>query len=189
MRSVLLPATALALLAFCSPDDNRRSRETGMVFGDAAAPADSASADAGPATPAAILSQVYLANTSEIQLSKLAAKQASAPAVKRIAAKLVADHTRNREQLRALAQKLGLTLTPAAGGDLSAVDSAAMRADFDQSYIEHAIKGHQDNIEEIRNQLLPAAQNDQVRAYLQKTLTELEGHLAALQEVQRQVPA
>lgn len=194
MKRALLPATALAFLAFCSPDTTRRSGETGMAV-DTAPSGDSASPSSTAVTPAAILSELHLANTTEIQLSKLAVKQASSAAVKRIAKQLAADHSKNRQQVRALAQKLGLTLTPAAGGSIAAADSPPVPpelrgntgADFDRAFVEHEIDEHREGIEKIQNQLLPAAQSEQVRAYLQGTVAEMQSHLASLQQVQRQL--
>ena len=198
MRPVLLPAAALALLTFCSPGNNRRTGETGMTTDTAArASTDSASASPGAeaVTPAAILSQLYTANTAEIQLSKRAARKAASPAVKRVAARLAADHAKNREEERALAQKLNITLTPAGGAEASAADSMALPSDlqgktgrtFDKAFIEHEIKDHEDNIQKIQTQLLPAASNPEVKAYLQKTLTAMQGHLASLKQVQQQL--
>src|ERR1700737_2895941 len=95
MRSVIFPGAALALLTFCSPGNNRRTGETGMATDTAARPStDSAAAAPGAEAvpPAAILSQLYGANTTEIQVSKLAARKAASPAVKRIAGKLAAHH-------------------------------------------------------------------------------------------------
>lgn len=193
MRSVLFPAAVLGLLTSCSPQSNRRTAETGMAEGGPSG--DSATANASSVTPSAILSQLYVANTTEIQLSKLAAKQASSPAVKRLANELAADHSKNREEVRALAQKLGITLIPAVGGDISAADSAAMPpelqgksgADFAKAFIEFEIREHQTNIEKIQDTLLPAGQDVEVKAYLQKTLTGMQRHLAKLNQVQQQL--
>lgn len=191
MRRVLFPAAALALLTFCSPGNNRRTGETGMATDTAAHPsADSASAApaAEAATPVAILSQLYMANTTEIQLSKLAQKKASSPLVKRVAAKLAADHAKNREEERALAQKLNITLTPTS--DSAAVPSELQGKtgrDFDKTFVEYEIKAHQDNIDKIQTQLLPAASSPEEKAYLQKTLTAIQGHLASLKQVQEQL--
>jgi putative membrane protein len=198
MRAVLFPAAALALLTFCSPRNNRRTGETGMATDTAMRPAsDSASTAPGgeTVTPAAILSQLDGANTSEIQVSQLAAKKAVAPAVKRVAAKLAGDHAKNREEERALAQKLSVSLTPAMGAEASPADSSALPSDlqgktgrdFDKAFVEHMIKGHEDNIQKIQTQLLPAASNPEVKAYLQETLTAMQGHLASLQQVQQQL--
>src|SRR5881628_1928456 len=99
MRSVLLTAAVLALLTSCSPG-NRRSSETGMAEGGAGGlssrdtmpsmAGDTAAASTGATTPAAVLSQLYVANTTEIQLSKLAARKAVSSKVKRVATKLAA---------------------------------------------------------------------------------------------------
>jgi putative membrane protein len=182
MRSLILPATALVLLTFCSPDRNRHDNETGMA---------QAGADASATSPAAILSQLYVANTTEIQLSRLAAKKASSPKVKQLAKKLAADHAKNREEELALAQKLNVTLTPAAEGETAAADSAVLPPElqgktgpgFDQAFVEHEIQEHAANIERIQTELLPAAPNAELRAYLQRTLTAMQGHLAALKQV------
>jgi putative membrane protein len=144
-----------------------------------------------------MLSQLNVGNTMEIQLGTLAAKQAASPQVKQIAKKLVTDHTKNRAQLQALAQKLNLDLTPSQGGDISAADSTALPAslqgvtgaDFDKAFISHQIEDHQSNIEKIRGQMIPAAQDQQVKSFLQQTVKDMEGHLAALQRVQQQVGA
>jgi putative membrane protein len=205
---MLIPAAAFALLTFCSPGGDRQNPETGMggataggissndtmptAGGDTASPAG----EANP-TPAAMLSQLNVGNTMEIQLGTLALKQAASPQVKQIARKLVADHTKNRAQLQALAQKLNLDLTPSQGGDLSAADSTALPASlqgvsgaaFDKAFISQQIEDHQSNIEKIRSQMIPVAQDQQLKSFLQKTVKDMEGHLAALQRVQQQVGA
>jgi putative membrane protein len=207
MRSAILPAAALALLTFCSPGNNRQS-DTGMASdgsggmssrdtAPSSAPAPAATDTGGTteATPAAILSQMNVSNTMEIQLSRLAAKQATSPAVKRIATQLVTDHSKNRQEVTALAKKLKVSLTPAAGGNVTAADSAAMPADlksatgaeFDRAFVQHQIQLHHSNMEKIQNQTLPAVQDTQVKAYLQKTLKEMQGHLATLEKTEQQL--
>lgn len=203
MKSLFLSTAALALLSFCSPGSNRGDRETGMAQGGAGGLSaydtmPSATGDAAGTSapsPAAVLSQLYIANTAAVQLSRLAARKASSAKVKQLASKLVADHARNREEERALAQKLSLTLIPAAGGEMSAADSAALPPelqgktgpDFDEAFIEHEIKEHEASIDKIQSELLPATQNAEVRAYLQETLTAIQGHLADLKQARQQL--
>jgi putative membrane protein len=206
MRSALIPAAALALLTFCSPGNDRQS-DTGMASdgsggmssrdtAPSSAPAPGGT-DAGTteATPAAVLSQMNVSNTMEIQLSRMASKQATSPAVKRIATLLVTDHSKNRKEVTALAKKLNVSLTPAAGGSVTGSDSAAMPADlqgasgaeFDRAFVQHQIQLHENNIQKIQNQLLPAVQESQIKAYLQKTLKEMQGHLATLEKTEQQL--
>lgn len=214
MRSMLIPA-ALALLTFCSPSRDRQTSDTGMggatsggmssndtmatsgadtTAAPGAAPSSAATA---PATPAAMLSQLNVANATEIQVAGKAAKKATSAQVKQVAKKLVNDHKMNQSQLKALAKKLNVDLTSAQGGNMAAADSAALPSDlqgasgsqFDQAFVRHEVEDHQSNIEKIRNQMIPAATNPQVKAFLQKTVTAMEGHLAALKRVQQQVGA
>lgn len=193
MRSARFIPVALILLISCSPESGRRGSETGMATDTT--PRDSAvSANAGGPAPAGILSQVHVANATEIQLAKLAAKQATSPEVRQIARQLATDHSKNQEQLRALAQKLSVPLVPSAGGNISA-DSTALPAelqgmsgaDFDRAFLAHQIEEHRSNLEKIRSQLLPAAQNDQVKTHLKKTLAEMQDHLTSLEQVQEQI--
>ena len=207
MRPALLPAAALALLTFCSPGNDRQS-DTGMANdgsggmsgrdtapSSAPAPARTDTGASTEASPAAILSQMNVTNTMEIQLSRMAAKQATSPAVKRLATQLVTDHSKNRQEVTALAKKLNVSLTPAAGGDVSASDSAAMPAElqgasgaeFDRAFVQHQIQLHQNNIQKIQSQLLPAVQEPQLTTYLQKTLKALQGHLATLEKTEQQL--
>jgi putative membrane protein len=209
MQFALLPAATLILLASCSPG-NRGSSETGMADGGgggfnsrdtiASSPTDSSAASGGSSASAsspisAVLSQMNVSNTTEIQLASMAAKKAASPKVKQIATKLATDHAKNREQVRALAQKLSVSLTPGQGGDVSSADSAAMPPDlqgksgrdFDRAFIQHELSDHQSNIEKLQTQVIPSAQNAEVKAYLQKTVTEMQGHLASLKQVQRQL--
>ena len=207
MRSALLPAAALALLTFCSPGNDRQN-DTGMANdasggvssrdtapSSAPAPASAGTRGSTEATAPAILSQMNVANTMEIQLSRMASKQATTPAVKRIATQLVTDHSKNRKEVTALAEKLNVSLTPATGGSVSASDSAAMPAElqgksgpeFDRAFVQHQIQVHQNNIQKIQTQMLPAVEEPQVKAYLQKTLKEMQGHLATLEKTEQQI--
>jgi putative membrane protein len=205
MRATFIPAAALAVLTFCSPGTNRQDRESGMGQGNAGGLSSNdtmsvgrtdstAPAGEAAATPAAMLSQLNVANTMEIQLGQMVSRKATSPQVKQVAQKLATDHSKNRQQLRALAQKLSLDLTPAAGGRVVA-DSGSMPADlqgksgadFDKAFIQHEIQDHQTNIDKIRNQMLPSVQDQQIKAYLQKTVAEMEGHLALLKKVDQQI--
>jgi len=205
MKILVMPTAVIALLISCSPGNDRQGGDTGMAD---SAPGGLSTRDTMPsgdetgavsgntsATPEAILSQMNVANTTEIQLSTLAAKKASSAQVKQVARKLVADHIKNREQVRALAQKVNVTLTPSQGGSVSAADSVAMPADlqgksgadFDKAFIQHEIDDHRANIERIQNQIVPTVQDDQLKTYLQKTVTDMQGHLSSLQQVQQQL--
>ena len=206
MQIQLSTAALLLFLIACTSENTRRSGDTGMAEG---APGGisthdtmpSAMADTGAvsgnaeATAAGVLSQMNVANTTEIQLSTLATKKASSPQVKQVARKLVTDHTKNREEVRALAQKVNVSLTPARGGSITSADSVALPQDlqtlsgsaFDKAWLQYQINAHNTNIQRIQNQTLPSVQEPEIKAYLQKTLTAMQGHLASLEQVEQQL--
>jgi putative membrane protein len=196
----------LALLISCSGENSRRDGDTGMAAGapggmsthdtmTAAPPNTGAVGGNAEGTPAAVLSQMNVANTMEIQLSRVAIKKASSPQVRKIAQTLLTHHNKNREQVRSLAQQVNVTLTPAQGGSVSSSDSAAMPRDlqttsgaaFDKAFIQYQINAHEANIDRLQNQTIPAIEDQQVKAYLQQTLTAMQNHLASLQQVQQQL--
>jgi putative membrane protein len=204
MKTLLFPAALLALLLSCSSGADRRGGDTGMAAGApgglsshdtiANALGDSAGTDQNLAvTPQAVLSQIDLANTTEIQLSTVAARKAASPKVKQIAKKLAADHARNREEERALGQKLHVPLAPSP--PVAPRDSVAIApdlvgkvgAEFDRAFVQHEIDDHRANIEKIQNEMLPGIQDQQIRSYLQKTVTDMQGHLSSLEQLQRKL--
>jgi putative membrane protein len=210
MWYAVLPSVLLVLLISCS-SGNPRGSDTGMAQGGAGGLSTRDTLPATPDTmsftrtdsnkseatsaPAAILSELNVANTNEIQLSTVAAKKASSPKVKQIARKLAADHAKNREELRALAQKLNVTLTSAQEGSVSAADSAAFPVDlrarsgrnFDRAFLNYEIADHQSDIQKLQTQAIPSVQNADIKAYLQTTVTELQGHLSSLKQVRKQL--
>jgi putative membrane protein len=205
MHIQLTSAAVILFLIACSSENTRRDGDTGMAEGASgglstrdtmpSAMGDTAVAGNAEATPAGVLSQMNVSNTTEIELSRLAVTKASSPAVKKIARTLVAHHTKNRDEVRALAQKVNVTLTPAQGGSVSSADSVALPqdlqnlsgADFDKAWLQHQIEAHNSNIQRLQNQTLPAVQEPQIKTYFQKTLTAMQGHLASLEQAEQQL--
>lgn len=210
MRRLVLPAMAALLVTACSSRENRDTaagqRESGMSSdtagmartdttaptGNAAQPAENPSGAAG-SEASGLLSVISTANQSEIQSAKDAESKASSPQVKRFAAKLVQDHQKNEQQAQALAKRLGVDLAAGAGAT-SESQSAAMGelagktgAEFDRAYVDRAIQDHQQNIDKIEQQMLPAAKDPQVKAFLQKTDKEMKNHLQMAKQLEQQL--
>ncbi|HEX2451973.1 MAG TPA: DUF4142 domain-containing protein [Gemmatimonadales bacterium] len=198
MKWMLLPATALVVLAGCSPAADRDKAATGSAGHETGtASTDSATtASAGATTPvgtmdvSGVLSQLATANQTEIQQAQTATKKADAPTVKQYAAQLIKDHKENQKQLRQLATTLGATVGDSAAKTES--ESASMGElagksgkEFDQAFLDAQIQAHEQNIDKIRNQLLPATDGPELRDYLQKTASEMEGHLAAAKQLKQ----
>jgi putative membrane protein len=209
MKWMLLPATALVVLAGCSPASDRGDTaaggtpgsETGMASTDTGmtgSGATTGTGSAGATTPAGtmdasgVLSQLAVANQTEIQQGQAAAKKATSPTVKQFANTLVKDHKANSQKLQQLAKKMGVTLADSGAQTTTESQSATMGElsgktgkEFDQAFIDAQIQAHEENIDKIRNQLLPAADQPELRDYLQQTAAAMEGHLASAKQLKQ----
>lgn len=191
MKWMLIPA--IALVAACSGEHaNRNAAQSGTMPGDtsmAAAPADTAHAAApAPALDdASIVTQLAQADMAEVQQARNALKQSKSAAVRSLAQRLETDHAAHLKQMRDLAAKLKVpapdsTAVPAAP-ELQGKTGAA----FDSAFVQHAIQDHQQDIDKLQNTLLPAAQNADLKALIQKTVPKLQAHLALAQAAERKL--
>ncbi|HEU5169846.1 MAG TPA: DUF4142 domain-containing protein [Gemmatimonadales bacterium] len=200
MRWILLPAAAAALLASCGPAGSRpeggADTETGMATDTSTADVSATGGDrAGTLDASRILSQLATANRNEMQQAEQATRKATTPTVNEFAKRLAMDHRQSLGRAQALARELGVTM-PAAGGAATEEQSASMGElsgktgkAFDRAFIEHQIEVHQRNIDRIRNELLPAADDPKVRDYLQQTAAAMEGHLASAKQLKQDLDA
>src|SRR3954466_3380940 len=101
MKMIWLSSAVLLLSLACSSGENRRGGDTGMADSasgglsshDTMPMAGDSGGGAGntSVTPEGVLSQMNVANTTEIELGTVAAKKAGSAQVKQIARKLVTD--------------------------------------------------------------------------------------------------
>jgi putative membrane protein len=201
MKWMLLPATALVVLAGCSPASDRGETaaggtpgsETGMASTDTGITGSAgATTPAGTMDASGVLSQLAAANHAEIQQAQTAAKKASSPSVKQFAGQLVKDHKANSKQLQQLATQMSVALPDSGAQSATESESATMGElagksgkEFDQAFIEAQIQAHEQNIDKIRNQLLPASDQPELRDYLQQTAAAMEGHLASAKQLKQ----
>lgn len=203
MRWILLPATALVVLAACSPRTDRTETagapgETGMASTDTSMTGTggtgSATGSAGATIPTAdvsgVLTQLAAANKAEIQQAQAAAKKASTTTVKQFANQLVKDHKANSEKLQQVAKQAGVSLAePSASTESQSATMGELQGksgkEFDRAFIAAQIDAHQRDLDKIRNQLLPSTDQPAVRDYLQQTASAMEGHLASAKQLQQ----
>lgn len=153
---------------------------------------------ARPATPAlddpTIVAIFDAANTFDIETSGLALARSHTKAVRDLATQFVNDHTAVRQQGRDLAKKLGVTPTPPAKLDLIDAHKKAMAdlrtksgAEFDKAYAETEVAYHQAVIDAIDQTLLPAIQNPELKALVEKVAPAFQAHLLAAKQLQKTV--
>jgi len=121
---------------------------------------------------------------AEVQLGQLAATKGVAADVKAFGQRMVSDHTRANDELKAAATAAGATVSTELSSDqrdtLAKLDKEAAGQDFDSAYAKAMVKDHKEDIELFRDEA-SSGQNAGLKAYAQKTLPTLEEHLRMAQ--------
>jgi len=133
----------------------------------------------GKISPSAFLMNAYVDGRAEIQLSTLALQQASDPAVKQFAQKMIDDHTSANNDIAQLAQEEDISL-PAdltvehrlANADLSRMSGM----DFDKAYMNHNVLVHALGVLQAGGQAQSGTDKD-IRIFAIQTLPVLSWHL------------
>jgi putative membrane protein len=116
---------------------------------------------------------------AEVELGKLAADRASSPEVKSFAQKMVDDHGKANDELKAIATEKSIAIPAsldskdkATYNQLSKLHGAA----FDRAYMQDVLKDHRQDIADFQYEARSGADSD-VRGFASKTLPTLQDHL------------
>jgi putative membrane protein len=122
---------------------------------------------------------------AEVEMGKLATKNAQDPEVKKFGQMMVDDHTKANTELKALAAKKNVTLPTDMGSYKGDVDdlSKLKGADFDKEYVDHMVDDHEDDVAAFEKQANNGTDPD-VKAFAAKTLPVLRKHLDAIKAIQ-----
>ena len=129
--------------------------------------------------------------SAETQLGELAKEKATNKGVKDIAAMIVTDHSKANDELKSLAGQKGVQL-PA---DIEIGQKMAKQkleklsgAEFDKEFVQQMIKDHKKTIELFEGASKDAKDAD-VKAFADKTLPTLRGHLQHVEGLKKDVGA
>ena len=149
-----------------------------------------------PLDDATIVAIFDAANTADIESGQLAAERAKNPKVRDYGRMIAHDHEAVRQQGRDLARKLGVKPTPPTDRSAAKAHEQAMKelratsgADFDRAFLAHEVAFHQQVIDDIKNTLLPAIKNGELRTLVQKVAPAFQAHLIAAQQLQKEIGA
>jgi len=117
----------------------------------------------------------------EVENGKMAEKQGKSADVKRIGARMVADHTKANKELTELANRKGVKFNTSG---VKAQDIGA--ADFDRQYLKLLELDHKSDIAEFQKEAKSGDDRD-LKAWAAKTLPTLQGHLAMVEDAMRKV--
>jgi putative membrane protein len=134
------------------------------------------------------------ANTADIETGSLAAERAQSKEVRDYGAMIAHDHQAVRQMGRDLAKRLGVTPTPPAGDSSAKAQAETMAslrakhgAEFDRALMQHEVAFHKSVIEAIQSTLLPAIQNSELKALVEKVVPAFQAHLLLAQRLEQQV--
>ena len=134
------------------------------------------------------------ANTVDIETGRLAAERGHSQEVRDFGAMLVRDHQAVRQMGRDLAAKLGVTPTPPADDASAAAHAEAMAelrskrgADFDHAFLRHEVAFHKSVIDAVTTTLLPAIQNAELKALVEKVAPAFQAHMLAADNLDKQL--
>ena len=116
---------------------------------------------------------------AEVELGKLAVKQAASNDVKQFAQKMIDDHSKAGEDLEALAAQKKVTLPPDVmpkHKEIMDKLSKLSGADFDKEYVKAMVEAHEKDVAAFENVSKTAADAD-VKAFATKRLPTLKMRL------------
>ena len=131
-------------------------------------------------TDAQIAHTAYTAGTIDIAAAKLALERSRSTEVRGFAEAMVRDHEAVNRQALGLVKKLGVT--PEANDTRARLSSLTGDA-FDRAYMANEIAYHRTVNGALRETLIPAARNGELKALLQtglKLFSEHQGHAEML---------
>ena len=128
---------------------------------------------------------------TEVELGKLAIQRGTDPSVKEFGQRMIADHTRANNELKAVAARKNIELP----SDLSSSQKSTIEklsklsgAEFDKEYMSDMVKDHEEDVEEFETQANKGA-DPEIKAFAGKALQTLQSHLQMAREVAKKVGA
>lgn len=137
-------------------------------------------AQAGDMSASDFVGKASMSNLFEIESSKLAMERATDPKVKEFASRMVKDHTKAGEDLKAALAESGLNIQPTmALNDKYREKLEEIREedgdDFDEEYVEIQEKAH-DRTVRLFEKYAEKGDNEALRQFASKTLPTLKQH-------------
>lgn len=122
---------------------------------------------------------------AEVELGHLAEQKASNPDVKRFGTRMVSDHSRANEELKAIAEAQHVQLPQQLDSKDQATKDRLEKLSgeqFDRAYMQDMVKDHKTDVAEFKRES-QSAKNPQVKSFASDTLPVLESHLRQAESI------
>jgi putative membrane protein len=142
-------------------------------------------AQAGENGDATFIQKAGEGGMAEVELSKIAEKNATSADVKKFAAQMVHDHTANNKELTTIAAHENTPVPKALDSDHAALRDkleGMKGADFDRTYVDAMRTDHQKMIDLLKSSQATVS-TEELRTFIKKTEPVVEHHLSMAQNL------
>jgi putative membrane protein len=122
---------------------------------------------------------------AEVELGKLAAKNASSPEVKAFGQRMVDDHGKAGDELKTIAEKKSIAWPTSLDAKSQALHDklATLNGDaFDRAYVKAMLSDHKKDAAELKTESKSGKDPD-VKEWAAKTLSTVESHLSEVEKI------
>ena len=122
---------------------------------------------------------------AEIQLGQLATQKSNNQQVKDFGQKMVTDHTQLNDQMKPIAESMGVQVptSPSPKDQAEATRLGSLSGDaFNKAYIAYMVKDHKKDVSEFKAEEA-STQDPTLKTTVAKGLTVIEGHLQMAEEL------
>ncbi len=136
-------------------------------------------------SPADFMKEAAQGGEAEVELGRIAVKNAKSPEVKKFGQMMVDDHSKANAELKKIAETKKVTLPADIGPHQKTVDKlkGMTGADFDKEYVNDMVEDHESDVAAFQKQA-DNSSDPEVKAFAAKTLPVLKKHLDAIKEIQ-----
>jgi len=157
------------------------------VADDKTKPDDKTKKDDKAFTDAEFVKKAAIGGMHEVELGKLAAAQGKSDEVKKFGQKMVDDHSKANDELKAAAKKANLDVPSKLDDEHQKhVDKfKAMKGDeFDKAYIHHMVEDHEKDVAEF-TKASKEAKDAGIKEFATKTLPVVQSHLDMIKKMDK----
>lgn len=184
MTKILLAVMVLAIvgLASCTPGESTNAPANNSNRTAAASPALS------PTSPSPTVARqddrTFVMNTAqngiaEVALTRMASQKAQNAEVKRLAQRLLADHTKVNNELKPIASTKNITLPTNVKPEHKEISDRLSKltgAEFDREFLSVMVQSHEKSITAFQAEA-NSGTDPEIKAFATKTLPTLQEHL------------
>ena len=142
-------------------------------------------AKAGEGPDATFVTKAAQGGMAEVELSKVAEKNAKSGDVKTFAAKMVQDHTANNNELATIAAHENIPVPKSLDSEHAALRdklSGMKGADFDRAYVD-AMKTDHQKMDDLLKSSQATVSTEELRTFIKKTDPVVQHHLSMAQKL------